>query len=254
MNRLLMIIILLIVCFTATAAVYMNNINTVNTSTLNLQNKIETYIVKFSEATLSTVSHYAYLFNIKEEFFDDELYFVFKNEEEQLTVYKHLNQINYKRLQTKEEPLQELGAITVNNDEDAVNTAVNFLKKNRLQFSYEESLVGFDGEFYKVTLINKLSGIAMLAFNNTVILDKRGNVVNVDYFYAEFSKHGSCELLSLRDACERSGVFFTDEVLENAEVSIIYMYADSIIVPGYLIEGQLQDGSCFRKIVNAACF
>ena len=249
MKRFSAIITLLIVCVIATAAVYMKKTDAVNPSILSQQNKIGTYIVKFSEVTLQNASNYANLFNINEEFFEDELFFVFKNEKEQLTVCKHLNQINYRLIQTEQNQVP-----VINNEKDAARVAVDFLKKKRLPFSYEEALVGFDGEFYKVTLINKLNGIPLLAFNNIITIDKMGNVVNVDYFYAEFAKHGSCELLDVRTACERAGVFLTDEEFENAKISIIYIYADSIIVPGYLIEGKTQNGSDFRKIVNAAGF
>ena len=245
MKRNLTVVVLLIACITVIAAVYMQNINAVSIS----QSKIGTYIVKFSEVTLQSASAYANLFNINEDFFEDELSFVFKNEKGRLTVYKHLNQINYRAVQVKTTP-----DMPVINSEDAVKMAVDFLKKKRLPFSYEEALVAFDGEFYKVTLINKLKGIPLFAFNNVITVDKAGNVVNVDYFYAGFARHGSCELLDVRIASEKAGIFFTDEEFENAKVSIIYIYADSIIVPGYLIEGTAQDGNSFRKIVNAARF
>ena len=249
MKRLLMIATLLIICAVGTAAMYMKTTNTASFNMPNRQTKIRTYIVKFSETTLQNASAFANLFNINDEFFEDEISFIFKNENEQLTLCKHLNQINYRSIQS--ETTTDLPVI--NNEEDAVLAAVNFLKKKRLPFSYEEALVEFDGEFYKVTLINKLNGVPLLAFNNTITIDKCGNIFTVDYFYAELSEHGSCELLDVRAALEAAGVFLTDEEFQNAKIGIIYIYANSIIVPGYLIEGKTQDGNSFRKVVNAAC-
>jgi hypothetical protein len=246
MKRYFMIAVLFIFCI---FGLYMKNSLEANASALNQKGKIGTYMVNFSEVDLSSVSHYANLFNINEEFLEDETAFIFKNEHEKLSVYKHLNQIRYDRLGAKVLEKQVLQS-----DVDAAKTAVSFFQKKRLPFKFEEVLVGFNGELYKVIFIEQLSGINLYAFNNTVTIDIYGNIVSADYFYHKFSKYGSCEMLNARAACEREEVFVPKEVFENAKISVIYIYEDSIIVPGYLIEGLLNDGSCFRSIVNGAVF
>ena len=215
-------------------------------------------MVKFRDVTLSIASNYANLFNRHsifcvsnegEEFFDNEDAFVFKNEREQLTVFKNSNKISYRLLQKESSQ-----GIAVNSEKDAAKLAVGFLKKNRLPFSYEDIFIDFCGEFYNVKLINNLNGIALHAFNNVITVDIYGNVVSLDYFNVDFLKYGSSELLDIQRASERSGILIPEEIFKNGKISIVYVYENSIVVPGYLVEGRLRDGGSFRQIISAAGF
>jgi len=209
MKRILVLTTLSIICITTIYAFKTFRIDEENIKYLLMNS----YMVKFSEVSLSDAFHFANLFasNMKEAFFEDENSFVFENEIRRLTVYKYQNKISYRLFQIEDTlPLQA--------EIEPQKAALDFFKKKRLPFSYEEIHVDFDGEFYTVKLINMLGDIPLHAFNNVITVDAFGNVIGMDYFNVEFFKYKSVLLNSS----------------SSPDAKIVYIYENSIVTPVYL--------------------
>lgn len=213
---------------------------------------VTTYIPRYDINTAEQAAQYASLFDILvNEYVDNENAYIYRSEDRSLSVYKFINLIHYENTLAEKSGLP--GKIVSN--EQAVSTALKFIKAHGLSLKYSETVVNFEDGTYMVTFADKLGDIADYAFPTVVVVNDAGEVVSMDYYYFAYERLASCSVKPMKQAFYELPVDFPENTkIDLNRCTLVYTYENSILQPAYLFEGELAGGGTFRCFVNAAVY
>ncbi len=208
-------------------------------------NKISTYLVRYNETDEKVAADYADIFNVNDEFYEYDDYYLFKRRNESLLVYKYVSLVSF-----RQETKRKSEEVPV---EKAVENAVSFVQNKLIPFTYDEVKTNVIDDIYNITFIKKLGGIKLHDFNSFAKVDLYGNVLQLDLYYCDFSKYGSCGVMPIEMAFAEAGLV-PEEVNEADNKGLVYVYESSVILPAYLLEGVDSHGKEYQTFINAAKF
>ena len=208
----------------------------------NMPSTANNYALYYEPTTRTTALEYARRFRIDTPPVECDEAFTFENEIGILRVYRHIPKLIYEVFPNTS---------TFNNNDMwkcCISQAVSIMENYNLSIT-DEAVALNEKENFTVKFIDTIEDLKNHALNNTVTLDVEGNLVAIEYFFVELELLGSCAIKSIIEA-------FNDLPNHNGNIDItnvqlVYIYANSIIQPGYLFSGEDSDGEPFSALVKA---
>ncbi|MDR1689911.1 MAG: hypothetical protein LBS21_15090 [Clostridiales bacterium] len=226
----------------------------------NLKKTVDIYVPEYEVTEFETANFYAARFGMSgADILSGEDEYIFAKGDEKLTVYRNIKLIEY-------ENTKKIRDTAITKDEARVR-AGEILSLKQLQVLPDEIKVNADGEKYTVTFADTLAGVTNLAFPQTVVMDGFGNVEKITYYSVKYKKIGQSKLKTAEDAfAEYLHLFVNSKQEENrteqpvksfiqgADIRLIYIYQDSIVQAGYLLERETETGETEEIKVAASKF
>ena len=235
-----------------------------------------TYIPRYQTAARAEADTYASLFGIAGEPAETDEAFVYTGESGELTVQKYSGGVSYRAAPYCSDWFSREAAVAgigENNFADsreagppaepnaaigkdgAVSAAEAFLRRHGLNAPYNHAVAYSNGSVYTVLFISKLGGIDNYAFPAAVLVDSRGAVLAAEMFAFAYDRLASCRVKPVMEACAALPVDMAGGTrVTLGKCTFTYVFANSILQPAYLLEGETADGAAFRCFVNAAAY
>ena len=230
-----------------------------------------TYIPRYYYVERSEADALAKRFGITAEAEAEQERFVYADENGTLIVWMYIDRLEYKaasashvRAATGESASAYLtadkAAIAGIDVDEAAARASELVRGFGLNAAYQGADVRADvaaaDGLYVVRLIPKLGGADNYAFPTTVLLDGQGNLLTLETYLFAYDRLASCQTKTLKAACAELPVDFAPlgTRVDIQKASLVYTFADSIIQPAYMFEGETAGGEAFRCYIPAAVF
>jgi len=177
---------------------------------------------------------------------DDEFLYICENG--LLTISKHFNHIVYRTENMATAPPVRAGGTPS-------EQAAAFLTSYALPVPYGLAETEEAEDSCTIRLYPRLGGTDCLAFPAIVSLSPDGALLTLEVYSFAFDRLSGCKLLPFSAACAALPLDFPEDTRITLErVAFVYTLKDSILQPGYLVEGVYADGELFRCILPAAVF
>ncbi|MDR1638275.1 MAG: hypothetical protein LBT59_01145 [Clostridiales bacterium] len=211
--------------------------------------QVSCYMVKYRQENYALALKYAETFMLPDSVEQSDDSFIFYSDSGVLTANREGTWFAFDANLTTQEGLTPLRG-----DEDAILKAESYVTEKYLMLFYEDALVHFDGETYRIEFINRIGDIKNYAFRTEVSMDKYGRLERLEYCSALYEKVGSCQVKPISQALlELPNVEPEDSVLLRS-CQLVYIYDDSIVQPAYFFLGDASEGRTFECFVKAALF
>jgi hypothetical protein len=214
----------------------------------NAKKNVDIYIPEYEVTEYEAAKLYAARFGMGEAQMlkgDDD--YIFEKENEKLTVYRNIKLIEYESSNKTKD--------TFITKDEAKDTAFEVLNLRHLQIPEDEITVTLDEGKYTVTFAGTLGSLPNRAFPQTVIMDECGNVTKITYYSVKYKKIGSSKLKPVKEAYAKYSYLFENpgpegnrsgkpekNFINERDVRLIYIYQDSIVQAGYLLERKTETG------------
>ena len=219
----------------------------------NMPTMANNYALFYEPTTKITALEYAHRFRINTPPIECDEAFTFENETGILRVYRHIPKLIYEvfpgtstfcNKKARECRISQATSIMEEYNLDITGEAVTLIEN-------ENTNENENGHFI-VKFIDTIEDLKNHALNNTVTLDIEGNLVAIEYFFVELELLGACSIKSILQA-------FNELPNHNGSVDItnvqlVYIYANSIIQPGYLFSGDDSEGEPFSALIRACLY
>lgn len=213
---------------------------------------VNCYLPQYQSVDVNALPFYAGVFGMPKDCEEAEDFYIFSGSEGTLTVDKHLQRLRYEASGSKTLSAENAPPY---DDADIIGLASDFFEERFLLLLYEEARVDFDGSRYTVTFIDRIGNLKNYAFNSKIQLNQQGRVLQADYYFLKYERLNTCKIKSMRDAFgELPGDLPEDAFVNLDRCQLVYTYANSIIQPAYLFEGETSEGQAFSCWVNAAIY
>jgi len=214
----------------------------------NMPTVANNYALYYEPTTRVTALEYARNFKISTNPVECDDAFTFENEAGILRVYRHIPKLIYERYPN----------ISMSNNDVAweccIYQSITIMEEYNLVLTGEPFALNESENNKNITVkfIDSIEDLKNHALNNTVTLDTEGNLVAIEYFFVELELLGSCSIKSILEAFNELPIH-DGENIDITNVQLVYIYANSIIQPGYLFSGEDSDGEYFSILVRASC-
>ena len=208
------------------------------------------YALFYEPTTKTTALEYAHRFRINTAPIECDDAFTFENDVGILRVYRHIPKLIYEVFPNTSTffgnkmwkcCISQATSIMEGYSLDIIGEGIT---QNESENTNEKE----NGHF-TVKFIDTIEDLKNHALNNTVTLDIEGNLVAIEYFFVELELLGACSIKSILQAFNELPNHNGNVDITN--VQLVYIYANSIIQPGYLFSGEDSAGEPFSALVKA---
>ena len=207
--------------------------------------QIATYLPSYQENGIQTAEYYKKMFGIDSDINDGEESYSFRDENGMWKIEKFISHISY---QADEDA--EFGDLP---EDAAVDIAERFFSERGLPLYYSGISVLREENCFVISFISTLAGIKNYAFPNVVSVSGAGKVQWAEYYSFAYDKISTNKIISMRRAYYELPVDFGTNIrIDLKRCSLVYYYADSIVQPAYLFEGETNNGEAFAYFVRAS--
>lgn len=200
------------------------------------------YETKSYDEALETAARFG--MGVKDLAREDASAWTFEKNSESVTIGKRLNTITYRS--SKAEANGAPGAVPE-------ETAKAFADERGLRLPREETRTADEGGATAVYFIGKVGSLPDYAFPVQIIV-AGGAVVSMEYAEIGYERLAPCELITMREAYERLPTEGGETSVDLKRAALVYRFADSILQPAYLFEGETSGGGRFERYVPAGVF
>jgi len=171
-------------------------------------------------------------------------YFEFHDLHRLLRVYKYIDLVEYanQAQHSTEKPIC---------DNEALLIAQNFLDVLPHRKPQSHAINRFDDEII-VNFTGVLSGLPNHAFPTTITLSPHGDVMSAIHYFFDYEILDTADIISVRTAL--ATLPHQSDKIRLTNYSLVYDFADSVLMPFYRFEGYSHCGAPFVFEVSAICF
>jgi len=209
----------------------------------NMPTVANNYALYYEPTSRLTALEYARRFRINTLPVECDEAFTFENDIGILRVYRHIPKLIY-------EVFPNTSTLLNNNMwECCISQAISIMEEYNLGITGEAIALNKDESHFTVKFIDIIEDLKNHALNNSVTLDVEGNLIAIEYFFVELELLGACSIKSIIQAFNSLPNHNGNVDITN--VQLVYIYANSIIQPGYLFSGEDSNGEPFSALVKA---
>lgn len=211
-------------------ATSLETVNTIYKTDIPLKNDYFTsnvYYPTHMEMDSLSFRNICNFFNINTNLTETDNYYKFENTTSTAYFYFKNGLFQYANLdkKTKYTKLSEI---------ELLDLSKKYFEESMLPLNYGKSEIVKENDNYRIKFINTLDGIDNYSFNNNILIDKYGNIIELNYYFIEFQKVDRKKTMSMKECFNNLPTTLNNsKILTINDIQLTYILEDSLVQTAY---------------------
>lgn len=183
-------------------------------------------------------------FNLNTNFVETENFYKFENPKSNVYFYFKNGLLQYKNV-NRENKYKELS------QNELIDLSQKYLDECMLPLNYVKCRISKENDNYRIMFINSLDGIDNYSFNNNILIDKYGNVLELNYYFVEFKKIDRKKTISMKECFYNLPTDIKSNMtFKISDIELVYIYENSIIQTAYRFDTRDENDNFYEIYVK----